>query len=55
MSFEVPRVIVKEFVSDSGGVRGLVEVNTMKPFVSTGVAVVYRLLESYVGIAVVVE
>ena len=34
MSFEVPRVIVKEFVSDSGGVRGLVEVNTMKPFVS---------------------
>jgi hypothetical protein len=44
MSFEVPSVMVNEFVSEAGGVKGLVEVNTMKPLVSTGVAVVYKLV-----------
>ena len=55
MSFEVPRVMVNEFVSEVAGVKGLVEVNTMKPFVRTGVAVVYKLVESSAGLASVVE
>jgi hypothetical protein len=55
MSFEVPSVMANEFVSEAGGVKGLVEVNTMKPFVSTGVAVVYKFVVSSVGLVSLVE